>query len=160
QQAEGVEMGQAAVVEVFAQVIVVVVVHVHVHMDVEGTGPGLLQDVAHAAHDVVAPAVVVVAVKAVEARKKGGHRPAGRAGGLVGREVAQLGHTHFQRGGDVIEGGQVHGDLSVLVFGHAGLALADGRGQLVDGHLFLFAVIPDAFAGFVCYIHKNNPFRL
>ena len=153
-------MGQAAVVEVFAQVIVVVVVHVHVHMDVEGTGPGLLQDVAHAAHDVVAPAVVVVAVKAVEARKKGGHRPAGHAGGLVGRQVEQLGHTHFQCGGNVVEGGQVHGDLPVFVFGHAGLALADGRGQLVDGHLLLFAVIPDAVAGFMCYIHKKYSFRL
>ena len=78
--------GQPPVVDVFAQVIVAVIVHVHVHVHMEGAGLGLLQDVAHAAQDAVAPPVVIVAVKTVQPGKKGGAPsrwgvPAMRSGG-------------------------------------------------------------------------------
>src|SRR5699024_1259922 len=116
QQAQGVKVGQPPVVDVFAQVIVAVIVHVHVHVHMEGAGLGLLQDVAHAAQDAVAPPVVIVAVKTVQPGKKGGHRPAGGAGRAVGGQIQQLRHPHLQGGGDVVEGGQVHGDLAVFVF--------------------------------------------
>ena len=151
-------MGQHAVIEVLAQVVVLIVVHIHVHLDVVGPTAHLLQDVGHAADNAVAAPVIVIGIEAVQTGKKGGNLPGCGAVSLGGRQIEELRHPHIQGRRDVVQGGQIHRDLAVFILGYTGFALADGLSQLVDGHLSIFTIVPNFQSDFTGNIHKKPLF--
>ena len=132
--AEGLVMGQHTVVGAFAHAVLLQILDVHVHEHLRGAAVGRGKDVDDGALGAVDAAVEEVHVQPGDVPEKGRHLgvvPLVHAGRVA---VQQIVDADLQGVGDVVQRGDVHGDLAVFVFGDGGAGLVDGLGQLVHGH--------------------------
>ena len=112
-------MGHGAVVDILAQMIAVVVFYIHEHLHAVNTALVLVDNVHHTAGDLIAAPIVIIQKELAQSRKKGGDNAEWRGGGRHRRQIQKLRHPHVQYSGNIVQCGQVNGNLPGFIFGYA-----------------------------------------